>query len=287
MFNFQIWESITTQLLPTLVKSPPDIETLRIYLLMPLYHEFINAKNYPKLHTPFGQSLLGMNQIARKIVLQWWASMSVEYFEKLIAHFRNVVWYIMNHKLQKVVIKHNSDVSDPPRRLIKFDIHLETVLDVLKELFLLNRSDREKPVPYETFYVHGLAESVHLQKDFCEYYTSEQQQKKGLFLSNYPFIFDAPAKKLILQTDQSIQMCKAVHDAQTQSMLSVLFAGADPADSHITFTISRERLVEDTINEIVKCEDNDLKKPLKVKFENEDAEDAGQFYLSIFIFYLK
>lgn len=263
-------------MLPTLVKSPPDVETLRVYLILPLYHEFINVKNYPDLHTPFGRSFLALTQIARKVVLQWWAAVSFEYFEKLIAHFRNVVWYILNHKLHKVIIKHNdSDVCDPPRGLIKFDIHLETVLDVLKDLFLLNRFDREKPVPYETFYVQGLADSVHLQKDFCEYYTSEHQHKNGLFLSNYPFIFDAPAKKLVLQTDQSIQMCKAVHDAQAQSLLRLLCTGVDSADSHITFTISRDRLVEDTINEIVKYMDNDLKKPLKVKFVNEDGEDAG------------
>lgn len=277
-FYFQIWESITTQLLPTLVKSPPDVEALRIYLLLPLYHEFINVKNYPVLHTQFGRRFLGMAQIARKVVLQWWATVSVEYFEKLIAHFKNVVCYIMNHKLQKVIINYNPDTShqNPPRGLIKFDIHLETVLDVLKELFFSNRFDREKPVPYETFYVPGLAESVHLQKDFCEYYMSEQQGKNGLFLSNYPFIFDASAKKLILQTDQSFQMYKAVHDAQAQSILGLLFAGTNSDDTRITFTISRDRIVEDTINQIVKFKNNELKKPLKVEFENEDGEDAGQ-----------
>lgn len=277
-FYFQIWESITTQLLPTLAKSPPDVETLRIYLLLPLYYEFINAKNYPVLHTPFGRSFLALTQIARKVVLQWWAAVSFEYFEKLIDHFRNVVSYIMNHKLQKVVIvKHNQnpDVPDPPRGLITFDIHLETVLNLLKDLFHVNRFDRDAPVPYETFYVHGLAESVHLEKDFFDYYSSEQQNIKGLFLANYPFIFDVAAKKLILQTDQSIQMCNAMQAASAQSILRLLFDGIESANTFIQFTISRDRIVEDTIREIMKYKDNELKKPIRVKFENEDGEDAG------------
>lgn len=160
--KFQIWESITKQLLPTLTKSPPDIEALRIYLLLPLYHKFTDMKNYLELHTPFGQSFLRMNEIAQKVVLMWWAAMPLEYFEKLVAGFKNTVFYILKFELQITVAG-----------LIKFDIHLRTALNILQLLFKINRSKRDEPVLYESFYVHELTEFVQLQNDFCGYKSSK------------------------------------------------------------------------------------------------------------------
>lgn len=55
-------------LLPSLVASPPDIEVLRLYLTLPLYHEFDNPKNYSILHNPFGRTLLNLKAEASKIV---------------------------------------------------------------------------------------------------------------------------------------------------------------------------------------------------------------------------
>ena len=64
-----IWESITSDLISSLSKNPPDIETLRIYLILPFYHEFVNSKNYLKLHTKFSTKLLGLEEIPRKIMV--------------------------------------------------------------------------------------------------------------------------------------------------------------------------------------------------------------------------
>lgn len=48
-----IWDSITSELISSLSASPPDVEAIRLFLVLPLYHEFINCKNYAKLHSPF------------------------------------------------------------------------------------------------------------------------------------------------------------------------------------------------------------------------------------------
>lgn len=55
-------------LLPSLVASPPDVEVLRLYLTLPLYHEFDNPKNYLNLHNPFGRTVLNLKDEASKIV---------------------------------------------------------------------------------------------------------------------------------------------------------------------------------------------------------------------------
>lgn len=55
-------------LLPSLVASPPDVETLRLYLTLPFYHEFDNPKNYSVLHNPFGRTFLNLKTEAGTIV---------------------------------------------------------------------------------------------------------------------------------------------------------------------------------------------------------------------------
>lgn len=64
-------------LLPSLVTSPPDIETLRLYLILPFYHEFDNPKNYSVLHNPFGRTFLNLKTEAGKVVGEYFIS----YFE--------------------------------------------------------------------------------------------------------------------------------------------------------------------------------------------------------------
>lgn len=82
-----------------MTKSPADVETLRVYLLLPLYHEFVNVKNYDKLHTPFSKAVVGLNEIPRKIVAKWWSQTPSDWFEHLISNYKNVVSYIISFKL--------------------------------------------------------------------------------------------------------------------------------------------------------------------------------------------
>lgn len=83
-----------------LATSPPDVETLRIYITLPLYHEFCNPKHHEILHKPFAQSLQKLTQAAKRIIESWWNMMSVEYFERLIEMYKNVVSFIL--QLQKI-----------------------------------------------------------------------------------------------------------------------------------------------------------------------------------------
>lgn len=86
----------------------------------------------------------------------------------------------------------------------------------------------------------------------------------NFYLCNHPFLFDAKAKTLLLETDQSIQM--AIHQ--------FLNINVD-ASPFVILQVSRENLVQDTIKEIMFCSKGDLKKPLKVKFHGEEADHTG------------
>lgn len=81
-----------------LTPSPPDVEVLRIYLTLPLYHEFNNPKQYQRLHSPFANALLKLKHQANRVVGLWWSNAQQEYFENLVYKFKSVVIYIISHQ---------------------------------------------------------------------------------------------------------------------------------------------------------------------------------------------
>lgn len=106
---------MTEDLLNKLSSSPPDVETLRIYLILPLYHEFNNPKQHLKLHKPFATALLRLQQPANRIIGGWWASTSHDYFERLVNIFKSVVCFIIrNQKIpeNKVCYYHISTIGE-------------------------------------------------------------------------------------------------------------------------------------------------------------------------------
>lgn len=89
-------------------------------------------------------------------------------------------------------------------------------------------------------------------------------QSDKLYLCNYPFLFDAEAKTLLLQTDQAIQMQTAMNEAATRALFSFLTSLRNDISQYLVLNVSRENLVLDTLRELTEMNTNDLKKPLKV-----------------------
>lgn len=109
--------------------------------------------------------------------------------------------------------------------------------------------------------------------------------KTTFHLCDFPFVYDVPAKTLLLQTDQHLQMQQAVHDAATQvSFMDYLMGNVV---QYMVLNVTRDNLVADTIREIRNYSRKDFKKPLKVKFCGEEAEDAGGVRKEFFMLLLK
>lgn len=98
IFFLQIWNGIVDDILKQLLPSPPDVETLRVYLILPLYHQFKNAKQHMKLHKPFASALLRLSPAASRVVGNWWTLMSNDYFENLIRIFKAVISFILRNQ---------------------------------------------------------------------------------------------------------------------------------------------------------------------------------------------
>lgn len=268
-----IWDSITNDLLCSLSNNPPDVETLRIYLVLPLYHEFVNSKNYHKLHTPFCKVMLNLDKIPLKILSGWYSVTSVDYFERLVGVFKDVVNYFLHFELPKIQIEVNKQVM--------FDHNFFVALNMLSLLYHVNHQQRMDKVPYETFHVPEITEHFEIRQDYIAW--CADLSPNSFYLCNYPFLFDAPAKHVLLQTDQALQM----HNAMQTAASSILTLFGAPANIYILLNVTRENIVEDTIRELSHYTSADLMKPLKVKFAGEEAEDAGGVRKEFFMLLLK
>ncbi|KAK9670873.1 hypothetical protein QE152_g41152, partial [Popillia japonica] len=84
------------------------------------------------------------------------------------------------------------------------DSSLIAMLDILALLNRLNHKIDGLKVAYDTFHINDLGEVLDVRIDYVQWLTDDTNKK--FFLCNYPFIFDAQAKTLLLQADQRIQV---------------------------------------------------------------------------------
>lgn len=271
-----IWDGVTNYLLKSIIASPADVETLRIFMILPYYHEFVNAKNYLKLHIPFCEAFFRLADIPGKIVAKWWATSPVEFYEMIVRNYKSVILYIINFSFR---------TCGDDKRVVTFEPNLALTLNFLHYLHRINHKTRKDKIPYDTFHVTELLDFIDIQQDYVQWIMDKNPHT--FHLCNYAFLFNAEAKTLLLQTDQAIQMRSAMQNAATQG-LYMMFTGAPVAISQfVVLNVSRENLVQDTFREISHYGPSDLKKPLKIKFHGEEAEDAGGVRKEFFMLLLK
>ncbi|XP_065359238.1 probable E3 ubiquitin-protein ligase HERC4 isoform X2 [Calliphora vicina] len=273
-----IWDKITNELLSSLTPSPADVETLRVYMLLPFYHEFVNSKNYEKLHIPFSKAVLSLTDIPKKIVGMWWSQLSADWFEHLVTYYRDVVAYIISFKIPPIV------GSASQKRLVRYNSNLVAALKILIYFHQINKNARKDRLPHKIFIWPELTEFVDIQQEYVHWLM--EKNRDAFNICNYGFLFDAATKTTLLQTDQALQMHQAMRNATNDSFLNMIAFGT-PISQFIVLNVTRENLVQDTIREIAQYNTSDLKKPLKVKFSGEEAEDAGGVRKEFFMLLLK
>lgn len=271
-----------SNLIPQFAESPPDVETLRIYLSLPLYHEFDNARHSAKIQGPFAAAFLNLKTEAAKIVGNWYHCAPEEYFERLIRIYKSVVIYLLRSSPYM-----NIDYQWDLNRCEK------VVVNSLDLLARLNKINNTKPgqsrLNYEIFYLPELPDVVDIRVDYVRWATEDPGSRNiRKFFCNYPFLFDAQAKTLLLQTDQSMQMHTAVSQAAQQAITQMLFSPfVFPVQALLELQVSRENIVQDTIRELANYSEKDYKKPLKIHFIGEEAEDAGGVKKEFFLLLLR
>ncbi|CAH0729413.1 unnamed protein product, partial [Brenthis ino] len=271
-----IFNHLTEQIIRKVKVSPPDAEALRLFLILPLYHEMRNPRRHPELQGPFAEAFNNLSTHPQRIVQLWWQAQSPDYFEMLVDIFKSVFVY----ELMQPAVRASKRVN--------FSRSIIQILNTLITLNKINFTNPKKPkIPAECFYVEELSSHVDIAADYIDWLSDQDSVKPHL--CNYAFLFDVQCKSLLLKIDQQLQMQMAITQAATQMFTRLIM---DPTyeyqrDQFLILTVSRRHLVRDTMTQISNHDTSQLKKPLRVEFVGEEAEDAGGVKKEFFLLLLK
>ncbi|XP_064632094.1 probable E3 ubiquitin-protein ligase HERC4 isoform X2 [Lineus longissimus] len=253
------------RLLQQLKSSPPDVEALRLYLTIPQCRLFDNPINNNSLVVRFGEAVLRLAGNAGKVIDSWWSKLEEQHFRRLVDIHKKLVNYFLD-----------------PQRVFSENVRpLYSTMEMLKKLNEVNVR-KCQIVPYDHFYIPEVKDRINIQNDYIHWIRSQHNidhNQNVLIFCNYPFALDAQAKTILLQTDAHIQMRTAVEEVAQRNLATLTFAGflpmVDVINPCLVLHIQRNNLLNDTITQLTKYGNADLKKPLKVTFADEEALDAG------------
>ncbi|KAJ0178719.1 hypothetical protein K1T71_005494 [Dendrolimus kikuchii] len=271
-----IFSNLTENIIKKLKVSPPDAEVLRMFLILPLYHEMRNPRRHPELQGPFAEAFNNLSTHPQRIVNLWWESQTPEYFEMLVDIFKSVIVY----ELMQPVVRAN--------KKIYFTHSIIQILNTLSSLNKINFTNPKNPkIPAECFYIEDLCNYVDIATDYINWLSDQNSTQPHM--CNYAFLFDVQCKSLLLKIDQHLQMQFAITRAATQIFTRFFI---DPTyeyqrDQFLNLTVSRNHIVRDTMTQISSHDTSQLKKPLRVEFVGEEAEDAGGVKKEFFMLLLK
>ncbi|KAH8327387.1 hypothetical protein KR074_004920 [Drosophila pseudoananassae] len=275
-----IWENITKELIGSLVASPADVESMRLYLLLPLYHEFVNSKHYKSLQVPFAHAIFKLTENPRKVLMKWLAQTPADYFEHIVQNFLHVVIHIISFKMGLAAVNPSAERH---QRLLPYNSELETILKMMQTLCVINNL-RDVKLNYQLFYWPDLSDYADVQQEYVKWIMADTASEFNI--CNFSFLFDPSAKTALLQADQALQMHSAMANAASNAFYNLLNYGL-PVSHFIVLNVTRENLVQDSLRELQRYSQTDLKKPLKIKFHGEEAEDAGGVRKEFFMLLLK
>lgn len=255
--------------------SPPDIEAMRVHLILPECHLFDQPKHYASLLTPFSQAIINLDKPAAKFLGQWWGKLKPSCFNRLVLIYKQCIEFLLQ-----------LPDTDIEMEVTKRQHGLYISLEMLKRLNTVNE-DNNQLVPYHRFYIPLLKDKVNIRNDYVSWVQSQtRQQLQGIHFCSYPFLFDAAAKSILLQTDATLQMQNAI-EAVARRNLFGLFMPIDPVTAMLVLMVTRQNIVKDTLTQIEKHQPQDLKKPLKVMFLGEEAVDEGGVRKEFFMLILR
>ncbi|KAM5255293.1 putative E3 ubiquitin-protein ligase HERC3 isoform 3-T3 [Ctenodactylus gundi] len=276
----QILNSFESCLIPQLSRSPPDVEAMRIYLILPEFPLLQDSKYYITLTIPLAMAILRLDTNPSKVLDNWWSQVCPQYFMKLVKLYKGTVLYLLRERKTFLIP-------------VLFNSYMTAALKLLEKLYKVNLN--VKHVEYDAFYIPEISSLVDIQEDYLMWFLRQAGMKARpsiiqdiVMLCSYPFIFDAQAKTKMLQTDAELQMQVAVNGASLQNVFMLLTLEPLLARSpFLVLHVRRSNLVADALRELSIHSDIDLKKPLKVIFDGEEAVDAGGVTKEFFLLLLK
>ncbi|XP_028832428.1 putative E3 ubiquitin-protein ligase HERC3 isoform X2 [Denticeps clupeoides] len=276
----QATKSFENLLIPQLPCSPPDVEAMRIYLILSECPALQDSKNYISLTIPLAMAILRLDANPSKVLDNWWSLVDCSVFSRLVDMYKSIVVFLLTGGKALLI----------PAFL---ESYISAALKLLEKLHKVNL--KAQHVDYNHFYIPDITSLVDIQEDYLKWFLSKAEIKmrspplqSSVTLCAYPFILNAQAKTTMLQTDAELQMQMAVSGANLHNVFMLLTLEPLLArNPFLVLHVRRGHLVSDALRELSIYSDIDLKKPLKVIFDGEEAVDAGGVTKEFFLLLLK
>uniref|UniRef100_A0A3Q3M5T1 HECT and RLD domain containing E3 ubiquitin protein ligase 3 n=1 Tax=Mastacembelus armatus TaxID=205130 RepID=A0A3Q3M5T1_9TELE len=274
----QATKSFESLLIPQLPRSPPDVEAMRIYLILSEYPALHDSKNYIRLTIPLAMAILRLDANPSKVLDNWWCIVDGSVFTRMVEMYKSIVVFMLTG---------GKTILVP----VFYENYFLATLRLLEKLHKVNL--KANHVEYNRFYIPDITNLVDIQEDYLKWFLSKtgthrQSDFPSVNLCAYPFILNAQAKTTMLQTDAELQMQMAVSGANLHNVFMLLTLEPHLArNPYLVLHVRRNHLVSDTLRELTMYSDVDLKKPLKVIFDGEEAVDAGGVTKEFFLLLLK
>uniref|UniRef100_A0A7N9AK23 HECT and RLD domain containing E3 ubiquitin protein ligase 3 n=1 Tax=Mastacembelus armatus TaxID=205130 RepID=A0A7N9AK23_9TELE len=263
--------SFESLLIPQLPRSPPDVEAMRIYLILSEYPALHDSKNYIRLTIPLAMAILRLDANPSKVLDNWWCIVDGSVFTRMVEMYKSIVVFMLTG---------GKTILVP----VFYENYFLATLRLLEKLHKVNL--KANHVEYNRFYIPDITNLVDIQEDYLKWFLSKTGSVMNLCA--YPFILNAQAKTTMLQTDAELQMQMAVSGANLHNVFMLLTLEPHLArNPYLVLHVRRNHLVSDTLRELTMYSDVDLKKPLKVIFDGEEAVDAGGVTKEFFLLLLK
>ncbi|XP_067928017.1 probable E3 ubiquitin-protein ligase HERC4 [Watersipora subatra] len=277
----QLVMSNTEQHLAVYIKGTiPDVEALRIFLILPFLSMFNDPGNFATLHSNYGTALVNMDTMGANVLDIWLQLAPIRHFKYYLFTFKRVVGHILSM----------GEASTEYEAMVR-QSGIYISLKVMKRLHKINETEREdQRLSCADFYIPEITDHVNIKQDYHNWYNQTKRDEKGrsiVHFCDYVFAFDAQAKTVLLQTDAHLQMQKAIDQAHMQNLYHIFSSDIDLVHPCLVLNVSRSNIVHDTLVSLNLFGSTDLKKPLKVQFKGEEAVDEGGVRKEFFLLLIK
>lgn len=167
----------------------------------------------------------------------------------------------------------------------------EQINNSINAVDIYNTANESKPkskrVRYQEFYNDGVNKEIELEShynkwasamEYCRENEVAYKNSKNFTLCNYHWLLDTTSKGEIIKYEAKAQM-KKYGDQDLANMFIMGLISHNPNANindymFLKFDVSRETIVEDTLNNLIQ-EGVNLKKQLRVNFKGEFGHDLG------------
>ena len=231
-------------------------DEIRVFVLLPMAHrELESSEHHSTIIEPFCVALSKLNNKSRHRLCEIWSKdVNAKQFEGVITMLHTFV------TLQLYTWEGGA---------VSLFRKISCVLDFMRLLFeaneLYEKREGKLLVSVEKFYNEPVNREINFQQDVRIWLQGDK------CFCKYPFIMNAANKALALRVSSQIEMSRSVQ----QSFMALFTGGASELTPYMILRVRRDHIVRDSLQQLQRMSDMDLRKPLKVKFEGEEGVDEG------------